>query len=141
MSKKEKILISLATLSFFLLVYLLIVSREIKVPSEQSEQINQEQVAPVDLVALESEYKETMKEVYSQLRNKLDESIENKDETNEEMLSLKNKVMGLTVPAEYRAFHISLVLVMDNIIKNDLEDTGSLAEELDKIGNENNWLK
>ena len=114
MKNKEKILIALASFSFFLIVYLVIASKEVKVPNEKV--LKEELVIEkVDLVALKNNYQKAVKIVYNSLENNITDSLSPSDaslDPQKYLLETKNKLMGLVVPEEYKIFHLSLIMLM-----------------------------
>ena len=141
MKNKEKILIALASFSFFLIVYLVIVSKEIEMPSEKV--VKEETVIEkVDLVALKSNYQEAVRVVYAQLNNevKFTGSSTEEIDIDEKLLEIKNKMMSLSVPGEYRIFHLSFIMMIDKVLSDELVIDREFQDGLDKIGQENLWL-
>lgn len=143
MKNKEKILIALGSLSFFLLVYFLIASKKIEMPKNNivKNEAPKEQVAKVDLEKLKNNYEKSVKVVYEQLQKDA-EGVDGKDiDVNNELETFKNKLVGLTVPEEYKIFHLSFILLIDNVLNNNLVLDENFQNELNKIGKDNPWLK
>ena len=143
MKNKEKILIALASFSFFLIVYLVIASKEVKVPNEKV--LKEELVIEkVDLVALKNNYQKAVKIVYNSLENNITDSLSPSDaslDPQKYLLETKNKLMGLVVPEEYKIFHLSLIMLIDGVINNNFVLDDNFQSELNKIGEKNPWLK
>jgi len=51
---------------------------------------------------------------------------------------LRNEIISLKVPTGYQKLHLELIIVLDNIIHNQAEETG--REELERIAQEYDWL-
>ncbi|MDA3839767.1 MAG: hypothetical protein PF572_01640 [Patescibacteria group bacterium] len=141
MKNKEKILIALASFSFFLIVYLVIASKEIEMPNEKvvKEEIK---IEKVDLAMLESTYQEKVRGIYFQLKDDANLVASSTEEINvdEKLTGIKNSLMSLVVPDEYRAFHLSLVVTIDRIIENNFILDSDFQLEIEKIGQDNLWL-
>jgi hypothetical protein len=143
MKNKEKILIALASFSFFLIVYLIIASEPIEM-SENTITVKEEKIEKVDLALLESNYRENVKNIYIKLQEDvyswLNLSDASLDPINE-ISRIKNDLMSLVVPEEYRSFHVGLIVLIDKIINNNFVLDDDFQAELNKIGLENVWLK
>lgn len=141
MKNKEKILIALASFSFFLIVYLVIASKKIEMPKEKIIK-NESVIEKVDLVALKSNYQKTVKVIYSQLNDEFKLTATGTEEMNidEELLEIKNKMISLSVPEEYRIFHVSFILLIDKVLSDELIINEGFKSGLDKLGEENFWL-
>lgn len=138
MKNKEKILIALASFSFFLIVYLVIASKEIKVPKAEvaKEQVKTEKV---DLAVLKTTYQDSVRNIYSRLKD--DSESNNKEiDINKELLSIKDGMMSLVVPEEYKTFHMSLIMLIDGVINNNFVLDDNFQKKLNKIGQDNSWL-
>ena len=141
MKNKEKILIALASFSFFLIVYLLIASKKIEMPNEKV--IKKEPVIEkIDLALLKDDYQKAVKIVYSQLNDefKLTASSTEKINVDEKLLEIKNKMISLSVPEEYRIFHVSFILLIDKVLSKEFIMGGEFQNGLDKMGEENLWI-
>ncbi len=141
MKNKEKILIALASFSFFLIVYLVIASKKIEMPTEKI--VKEDPVIEKeDLVQLKSSYQETLKNIFIQLSDETENIGTSTEEinVNEELLRIKNVMMSLIVPEEYRSFHLSLIILLDKVIENNfvLDEDFQLA--IKEIGQQNLWL-
>lgn len=135
MKNKEKILIALASLSFILVVYLIIVSKEVQIPNEKFVDEKPE-IVKVDLVALENDYKNAVKVIYGDLKRDIESPVNTKDN----LENLKIRLMSIRVPEEYRTFHIGLVMLIDSIIeKGDIIDD-SFKQSVYNIGLDKEWL-
>ena len=141
MKNKEKILIALVSFSFFLIVYLVIVSKKIEMPKEKIIK-NEPAIEKVDLVALRSDYQETAKMVYAQLNSEDKLLASSTDEVNvdEKLLGIKNTMILMSVPEEYKIFHVSLILLIDKVLNDEFMMDGEFQDGLDVLGRENMWL-
>lgn len=104
MSKNGKILLSLLALAVLLIVFLALRSK----PLAQTPPQNEGAVEKVDLEQLEKNYKKEVKIIladYSAL-------IKEGEPAKEAIISIKEKLLGLKVPAEFKDLHLNLVLAV-----------------------------
>ena len=146
MKNKEKILIGLASFSFFLIVYLVIASQKIEIPTKLAtdKKMNEEVVAEkTDLRELKKIYQETVKSIYTQLENSSRDvgTSTERINPNDELLKIKGRLISITVPEEYRSFHISLIILIDKVLNNNFVMDENFQAEINKIGEGNTWLK
>lgn len=148
MNNKQKILLALFSLSFLLLVYLIIVNRETKteeadVSIKQADvSLKQEELPVVDLAEVENSYKIEASNIYIDLKTNIENNGLEKEELNNNLLSIKNRLVNpeLIVTEEYRDFHISLILLVNKIVDNNYEIDDDIREEMKKISTDNQWI-
>jgi len=143
MKNKEKILVALASLSFFLVLYFLIASKKIEIPNEKiiKSEEPKEELVKVDLEELKNKYTESVKTIYGDLQEDTREINKEEIDIEKELKSFKKKLITLTVPSEYRVFHLSFIMLIDNVLNNGLAFDERFRNELNKIGEDNPWLK
>jgi len=147
MKNKEKILIALASFSFLLIVYLVIASKELKMPTveapkEQAQKTQQTQVKKVDLAVLKTTYQNSVRNIYASLEKNTSTwlSLSDTPDPQKYLLETKDKLMGLVVPEEYRIFHLTLIKLIDGVADNNFVIDEEFQKGLNKIGQENSWL-
>lgn len=87
----------------------------------------------VDLVELEKNYKDRLKELWP------DYELALKSDGPEELADLREKLLLLKMPVEFKDTHVKLVLLLDK--KENGAALSELLSELDSITKENPWLK
>jgi hypothetical protein len=104
MSNKIKILLTLLIVAIILVFYLVIKSKPLsRIPEQPNEQTRK-----VDLKQLESDYKSEAKGIlndYSLLISKENLKVE-------EVKIIRDRLLGLKVPAEFKDLHLNLVLAL-----------------------------
>lgn len=107
MSKKYKILLILLIISVFLLFYIVLTSESFKEKIDNSiGDISGKFVVTKEKIAVD--YKVDASRIlsdYSRL-------IEKKEITASEIQSIKNRLLNLTVPAEFKDLHVNLILAL-----------------------------
>lgn len=139
MKNKEKILLALFSFSFILLVYLFIVSKEIKIEDERKVSVKEE-MPVVDLLELENDYQRETKNLYVKLKTSIESNNLEKSELDKSLLEIRGGLMSLTVPEDYRTFHLGLVMLIDDVVENDKEIDSGLKEIVDRMQIENSWI-
>ncbi len=139
MKNKEKILLALFSFTFILLVYLFIVSKEIKIEEEKEVSVK-EKMPVVDLVELENDYQKETKDLYAKLKTSIESNNLEKSEIDKSLLEIREALMSLTVPEDYKTFHLGLVMLVDDVLENDKEIDSGLKEIVDRMQIENNWI-
>jgi len=84
---------------------------------EHSRQISSNSKNPVDLARLENNYKKNAKLIF----NDFIQLTDGKDITLEQIKQIKARLLDLKVPADYKEFHIKLLLAivkMENYLDN-----------------------
>ena len=136
MSNKIKILLTLLIVAIILVFYLVIKSKPLsRIPEQPNEQTRK-----VDLKQLESDYKSEAKGIlddYSVLISKENLKVE-------EVKIIRDRLLGLKVPAEFKDLHLSLVLAVAKIEKSLADDSkeGRIAgrEAINEIKANYTWL-
>jgi len=135
MEKKTKILIFLLLILFFLILYLILTSESVKETNNFAPQIKQD-----NSVLLETDYKLKAKEffgVYESL-------IKDNSFTEKNITELKNKLLGLKVPAKFKELHIRFVLAltkMENYLsQKDEREKSDSFQAVNQLKADYSWL-
>jgi cell division protein FtsB len=135
MAKKQKILIFLLFILFFLILYLIFTSESVKKTDNSNQPIRQTGSA-----SLEAEYKLKTKEFFTAYEN----LIKNNNFTEKNITELKNNLLALRVPAQFKELHIKFVLIltkMENYLnqKDEREKSDSL-QAANQLKADYSWL-
>lgn len=104
MSKNGKILLSLIALAVLLIIFLVLRSK----PLAQTPPQNEGTAEKVDLEQLEKNYKKEVKIILAEYSALINEG----EPAKEAIISIKEKLLGLRVPAELKDLHLNLVLAV-----------------------------
>ncbi len=144
MIKQIKILLVLFVIAIAAILYLIIASKPVnnlngkddKIQQAKTQQARQE----VDLDQLKNDYKQKFKEVfdsYLSITQSTPFSIE-------EIYQIKNQLLDLKVPTEFKDLHIDFLFVitkMENFLEtNNIVEKENSQELINKIKDNYNWL-
>lgn len=145
MNKREKILLSLASLVFLLVVYLVIASKDVPLePSTQNSGLNSSNDSTsekIDLAEMELQYRQEAEDIFVELKKNVNRFDREKEELKDDLEKTKAEIMALRVPADYRSFHIGLIMVVDGILNGSFDEKSGIMEELQNLSKENSWLE
>lgn len=164
MSKNAKILISLICLALVLVIYLIVSSRSISVVEESKNEEKSAVENQIDLSVMKNEYQDNIKDIFAEMENIYVDLGWGKSATatNEQIIStsssslvnadnqagainkLRERLIKLKVPKEYKQFHLGLVLLMDKfeayIEKGRVDDDLKNTDPLTQVKKDNPWL-
>jgi len=135
MSKNAKILIGLICLALLMVIYLIFSSRSISVVEENKNTATPANVDQADLSLMKDEYEANTKDIFAELENIYNSVGKTKSATSAEeqaiatssgsvpsagklagvIVGLRERLINLKVPEEYKNLHLKLVLLMDKL--------------------------
>lgn len=121
MNKKKKILILLSVIFLLLLLYLILTSESVKRQAGLKAPAENSQPAP-----LEADYQPRVKELFAAF-----EAMARGDSlTGEKISELKNKLLGLKVPAKFKQLHLNFVQSLDKMASEERAAGQQMANQL-----------
>lgn len=128
MSKNTKILLVLLAIVAILVLYLVLSSEKIVIFNAEPKQEKEvEEIIKISPEEILTNYTQGMELFFSDLENLTEENL-----TAPQLLEAKEKLLSLTVPGEYKAFHLDLVLAIDSLTDYlDEENTGMISDALE----------
>ena len=146
MVKKDKAIILVLTIASVFLVILLLITSSLeksnnsKNVSKNSDNPYSSEVEMVDLVKLESQYKESTKKLYVDSLNLFKQT----SISLESIRQVKKTLLSLTVPKEFKKLHFDLVFALiklENFVADGNEsDKISGTEIIQQIGSDYVWI-
>ncbi len=135
MLKKQKILIFLLLILFFLILYLIFTSDSAKLSNNPAEQ-----EIGANSVSLENEYKLKTKECFSVFESLADTG----GWTPENTAELKDKLLDLKVPAQFKDLHIKFIMALagieDYLIRKDENGKNASLQAANQMKADYSWL-
>ncbi|MFH1255001.1 MAG: hypothetical protein V1667_00810 [bacterium] len=135
MRRKQKVFIFLLLILFFLILYLILTSESAKLSNNPAEQANNE-----NSVSLENEYKLKTKECFSVFENLADTG----GWTPENTAELKNKLLDLKVPAQFKDLHIKFIMALagveDYLIRKNENGKSASLQAANQMKADYSWL-
>jgi len=135
MTKKSKVLIALLIILLTLILYLILTSASVMRVKNFSQQAK-----PENSVLLEADYQPKVKAVFTAYGN----LIKDNDFSAGKIAELKDKLLGLKVPAKFKDLHIRFILALikaENYLNNKIEQEKSDSlKAVEQLKADYNWL-
>lgn len=126
---------------FWLIVIIIIASVFIwwqkSAPKKIEESLDnvQQTMPPVDQAQLAADYKNSLRALLAEYQQALT------NPASETISSMRQKLLALKLPAEFRDLHAQLVLLLDKIESQNKSGATDYAKELEEIIKNNQWLQ
>ncbi|MGM0495774.1 MAG: hypothetical protein ACQERX_03830 [Bacillota bacterium] len=145
MSKKAKIIILLMLALSILALYMILTLQEVTVKPnsvQNSEDYNQKVQEKIEQV--EEEYKIALNDIFRDYDNLMMSRELDDSEKVEGIIKLRDELMNLNVPAQYKALHFDLFKAFSNFNEQGIDDLSQAVSEIDdlifKAREAYNWL-
>ncbi|MCU0679590.1 MAG: hypothetical protein MUC28_04075 [Planctomycetes bacterium] len=167
MSKNAKLLIGLTAVALLIVLYFIFSSRSLTIEDTGGERRivrtdgSVETAAPVDLAALESEYKAEIKMIITEFETLASPGENDQTAVRSDaepapatdlasgtsalrVAKLRDQLMGVTVPNQFKDLHLELVFAFNKMeeyfLNRVISDREASLEFLSRAKNENDWL-
>lgn len=154
MTNKTKVILAVLLVAVLLIFYLLLTSQIVTLQQDRESSIDSQKIAQEIIDRQRSEtYKTKLKQEMGELRalvmqveqfNRATSTEVTSDELKEQALKLKERILKITVPENFKELHVDMVLMTNKLY--DFIDTKDKAVQTDylkllkKIEDNNPWL-
>ena len=119
-------------LIIFVPVLIIFIWKSFGVYDVKRQESNNDGIEQVDLVQLERQYRAEIKKLMPEYQNVVENAETGK------AASLREKILALKMPKEYRNLHAKLVLLLDSI--EDGQDMAEVNKVFNDLIQSNSWL-